>query len=107
MVYQEQIMRILNRLGGIELWNAYATIKAISKKKADTIAKSRDQFISGAKEQGLDRDKAAKIFELTGHFGGYCFNKSHSTAYALVAFQTAYLKCHYPTEFMAGVLSSE
>ena len=107
MVYQEQIMRILNRLGGIELSTAYATIKAISKKKADTIAKSRDQFIAGAKEQGLDRDKAAKIFELIVHFGGYGFNKSHSTAYALVAFQTAYLKCHYPTEFMAAVLSSE
>jgi DNA polymerase III subunit alpha len=107
MVYQEQIMRILNRLGGIELSTAYATIKAISKKKADTIAKSRDQFIAGAKEQGLDRDKAAKIFELIVHFGGYGFNKSHSTAYALVAFQTAYLKTHYPTEFMAAVLSSE
>ena len=107
MVYQEQVMRILNRLGGIELSVAYATIKAISKKKADTIAQSRDQFISGAKERGLDRDKAAKIFELIVHFGGYGFNKSHSTAYALVAFQTAYLKAHYPTEFMAAVLSSE
>ncbi len=107
MVYQEQVMRILNRLGGIELSTAYATIKAISKKKADTIAKSRDQFIKGAHEQGLDRDKAAKIFELIVHFGGYGFNKSHSTAYALVAFQTAYLKAHYPTEFMAAVLSSE
>ncbi len=107
MVYQEQVMRILNRLGGIELSTAYATIKAISKKKADTIAKSRDQFIAGAKEQGLDRDKAAKIFDLIVHFGGYGFNKSHSTAYALVAFQTAYLKAHYPTEFMAAVLSSE
>ena len=102
MVYQEQVMRILNRLGGIELSTAYATIKAISKKKADTIAKSRDQFISGAKEQGLDRDKAAKIFELIVHFGGYGFNKSHSTAYALVAFQTAYLKAHYPDRVHGG-----
>ncbi len=107
MVYQEQVMRILNRLGNIELSTAYATIKAISKKKADYIAQSRDQFITGAIAHGLDRDKAAKIFDLIVHFGGYGFNKSHSTAYALVAFQTAYLKAHYPTEFMAALLSSE
>jgi DNA polymerase-3 subunit alpha len=107
MVYQEQVMRILNRLGGIELSQAYGTIKAISKKKADVIASSRSQFIKGATSQGLDRDESAKIFELIEHFGGYGFNKSHSTAYALVAYQTAYLKVHYPTEFMAAVLSSE
>ena len=102
MVYQEQVMRILNRLGGIELSEAYATIKAISKKKAESIAKSRDQFIEGASTQGLDREKAAKIFELIVHFGGYGFNKSHSTAYALVAFQTAYLKAHYPDRIHGG-----
>ena len=107
MVYQEQVMRILNRLGGIELSQAYATIKAISKKKAEFIAQSRDQFLKGAQAQGLDREKSAKIFDLIVHFGGYGFNKSHSTAYALVAFQTAYLKAHYPTEYMAAVLSSE
>ena len=107
MVYQEQVMRIFNRLGGIELSQAYGTIKAISKKKADVIAKSRDQFVRGAVAQGLEREKSAKIFELIEYFGGYGFNKSHSTAYALVAYQTAYLKAHYPTEFMAAVLSSE
>jgi DNA polymerase-3 subunit alpha len=107
MVYQEQVMRILNRLGGIELSQAYATIKAISKKKSDFIASSRDQFIQGALAQGLDRQKSAKIFDLIEHFGGYGFNKSHSAAYALVAYQTAYLKANYPTEFMAAVLSSE
>ncbi len=107
MVYQEQVMRILNRLGGIELSQAYATIKAISKKKVDFISQSRDAFIAGAVPQGLDKEKAAKIFELIEHFGGYGFNKSHSTAYALLAFQTAYLKAHYPTEYMAAVLSSE
>jgi DNA polymerase III subunit alpha len=107
MVYQEQVMRILNRLGGIELSQAYATIKAISKKKTDFISKSRDQFIAGAVPQGLEKEQAAKIFELIEHFGGYGFNKSHSTAYALLAFQTAYLKAHYPTEYMAAVLSSE
>lgn len=107
MVYQEQVMRILNRLGGIELSQAYATIKAISKKKADVIARGREQFISGATERGLEKDKASQIFGLIEHFGGYGFNKSHSTAYALLAYQTAYLKAHFPTEFMAAVLSSE
>ena len=107
MVYQEQVMRILNRLGGIELSKAYATIKAISKKKADVIAESRGQFVQGAGERGLDRDKAIKIFDLIEFFGGYGFNKSHSTAYALVAYQTAYLKAHYQTEYMAAVLTSE
>jgi DNA polymerase-3 subunit alpha len=107
MVYQEQVMRILNRLGGIELSRAYATIKAISKKKSDVIAESRGQFLAGAVERGLERDRAARIFDLIVHFGGYGFNKSHSTAYALVAYQTAYLKAHYPTEYMAAVLTSE
>ncbi len=107
MVYQEQVMRILNRLGGIELSKAYACIKAISKKKMETIEEGRAQFIAGATERGLDKGKAAEIFELIVFFGGYGFNKSHSTAYALVAYQTAYLKAHYPTEFMAALLSSE
>ncbi len=107
MVYQEQVMRILNRLGGIELSKAYATIKAISKKKADVIAQGRKEFIDGSAERGLERARAEKIFELIEFFGGYGFNKSHTTAYALVAYQTAYLKAHYPTEFMAALLSSE
>src|SRR5207248_8635654 len=81
--------------------------KAISKKKADIIAQGRDQFIRGAVERGLERERALKIFDLIEYFGGYGFNKSHSTAYAYVAYQTAYLKAHYPTEFMAAVLSSE
>lgn len=107
MIYQEQIMRILNRLGGIELSRAYATIKAISKKKTEVIDAGRDQFIKGAIERGMERDRAVKIFDLIVFFGGYGFNKSHSTAYALVAYQTAYLKAHYPTEYMAAVLSNE
>ncbi len=107
MVYQEQVMRILNRLGGIELSQAYATIKAISKKKSEIIAQGKKQFVEGAAERGLERDKAVRIFELIEFFGGYGFNKSHTTAYALVAYQTAYLKAHYPTEFMAALLSSE
>ncbi|MBV8677815.1 MAG: DNA polymerase III subunit alpha [Planctomycetaceae bacterium] len=107
MVYQEQVMRILNRLGGIELSQAYACIKAISKKKTEVIAQGRKQFIDGAIGRGLDQETATKIFDLIEFFGGYGFNKSHSTAYALVLFQTAYLKAHYPTEFMAALLSSE
>ncbi|MEO6809708.1 MAG: DNA polymerase III subunit alpha [Isosphaeraceae bacterium] len=107
MVYQEQVMRILNRLGGIELAQAYACIKAISKKKMEVIAKGRVQFIEGAVQRGMDKAQAEKIFELIEFFGGYGFNKSHTCAYALVAFQTAYLKAHYPTEFMAALLSSE
>ena len=107
MVYQEQVMRILNRLGDIELSKAYACIKAISKKNTQIIAEGRDQFIKGATAKGLERDQAARIFALIEFFGGYGFNKSHSTAYALVAYQTAWLKSHYPTEYMAAVLSSE
>ena len=107
MVYQEQVMRILNRLGGIELSQAYACIKAISKKKMETIAQGRQQFCDGAVQQGLDRKKAEEIFGLIEFFGGYGFNKSHTCAYALVAYQTAWLKTHYPSEFMAALLSSE
>jgi len=107
MVYQEQVMRILNRLGGIELSQAYACIKAISKKKMDVIAQGRKQFCDGAASRGLDRKKAEEIFGLIEFFGGYGFNKSHTCAYALVAYQTAWLKTHYPSEFMAALLSSE
>jgi DNA polymerase III subunit alpha len=107
MVYQEQVMRILNRLGGIELSQAYACIKAISKKKTEVIAQGRKQFVDGAIERGLEKERATKIFELIEFFGGYGFNKSHTCAYALVAYQTAYLKTHYPSEFMAALLSSE
>jgi DNA polymerase III subunit alpha len=107
MVYQEQVMRILNRLGGVELSKAYATIKAISKKKAEVIAEGRKEFVAGAASRGLERPQAEKIFGLIEFFGGYGFNKSHTTAYALVAYQTAYLKAHYPFEFMAALLSSE
>jgi len=107
MVYQEQVMRILNRLGGIELSAAYQCIKAISKKKTEVIAKNKAQFVAGAVERGLAKEKAEEIFDLIEYFGGYGFNKSHSTAYALVAYQTAYLKAHFPTEYMAALLSSE
>ncbi len=107
MVYQEQVMRILNRLGKIPLANAYTCIKAISKKKESLINANHDAFIVGAVENGLAEKDADDIWNLIVKFAGYGFNKSHSTAYALVAFQTAYLKAHYPVEFMAALLSSD
>ncbi|MCE5266995.1 MAG: DNA polymerase III subunit alpha, partial [Planctomycetaceae bacterium] len=107
MVYQEQVMRILNRLGGIKLANAYSCIKAISKKKLEMIAKYREEFINGAHEKGMDKKEAADLFGLIEKFAGYGFNKSHSTAYALIAYMTAYLKAHYKVEFMAALLSSD
>jgi DNA polymerase-3 subunit alpha len=107
MVYQEQVMRILERLGGIELSSAYTCIKAISKKKLETIAAFREQFVAGAQAKGLSKQQATEVFALIEKFAGYGFNKSHSTAYALLAFQTAYLKTHHPVEFMAALLSGD
>ncbi len=107
MVYQEQVMRILNLLGGIELADAYSCIKAISKKKLPIIAQFRERFINGSGQRGLDTKKADELFGMIEKFAGYGFNKSHSTAYALIAYQTAYLKAHYPVEFMAALLSGD
>ena len=107
MVYQEQVMQIFNRLGGIELSAAYKLIKAISKKMADVIAKFRPEFIKGCVEKGIAKDKADEIFDLILKFGGYGFNKSHSSRYAIVAFQTAYLKTYHPVEYMAALLTYE
>ncbi len=107
MVYQEQVMRILNRLGGIALANAYSCIKAISKKKLESIAKFREEFIEGAFQKGMAKKKSEEVFGLIEKFAGYGFNKSHSTAYALIAYMTAYLKAHYKVEFMAALLSSD
>uniref|UniRef100_UPI003563EBBE DNA polymerase III subunit alpha n=1 Tax=Stieleria sp. TaxID=2795976 RepID=UPI003563EBBE len=107
MVYQEQVMRILNRLGGVPLAKAYTCIKAISKKKEALINQNQEVFLKGAVESGLAQKDAEDIWNLIVKFAGYGFNKSHSTAYALVAFQTAYLKAHYPVEFMASLLSSD
>jgi DNA polymerase-3 subunit alpha len=107
MVYQEQVMRILNRLGGIELPHAYTCIKAISKKKLPLIAKYKEEFVDGAHAKGLARNAATELFEMIEKFAGYGFNKSHSTAYALIAYMTAYLKAHYSVEFMAALLSGD
>ncbi len=107
MVYQEQVMRILNRLGGIPLSSAYTCIKAISKKKLEMIAKFYEDFLEGAQSQGLEKKKAEELFSMIEKFAGYGFNKSHSTAYALIAYMTAYLKAHYSVEFMAALLSCD
>ncbi len=107
MVYQEQVMRILNRLGGIELAKAYTCIKAISKKKESLIAENAEKFLQGCIEKGLTKDAAQEFWNMILKFAGYGFNKSHSTAYALVAYQTAYLKAHYPVEFMAALLTGD
>jgi len=107
MVYQEQVMRILNRLGGIELSSAYTCIKAISKKKLSMIAKFREEFVEGSVAKGLPKQEAIDLFGMIEKFAGYGFNKSHSTAYAAIAYITAYLKAHYPIEFMAALLSGD
>ena len=107
MVYQEQVMQILNRLGKIPLASAYTCIKAISKKKEELIAANHEQFMIGSKEQGLKQNEAQNFWDMILKFAGYGFNKSHSTAYAFVAYQTAYLKTHYPVEFMAALLSGD
>ncbi|MHC4646903.1 MAG: DNA polymerase III subunit alpha [Planctomycetota bacterium] len=107
MVYQEQVMRICNRLGDIPLREAYTLIKAISKKKARTIAKERERFVAGCVDKGLSKADARQIFELIERFAGYGFNKSHSTRYAFIAYQTAYMKAHWPVEYMAALLTYE
>jgi DNA polymerase III subunit alpha len=107
MTYQEEVMQIFNQLGGIELSAAYKLIKAISKKTTDVIAKFQPEFIKGTMAKGVSKEKAEEIFDLILKFGGYGFNKSHSTRYAIVAYQTAYMKTYHPVEYMAAVLTFE
>jgi DNA polymerase-3 subunit alpha len=107
MVYQEQVMQICFSLGDIPLREAYGLIKAISKKNARTIEKERERFIAGCVNKGLSEGQAEQIFELIERFAGYGFNKSHSTRYAFIAYQTAYMKAHWPVEFMAALLTYE
>jgi len=105
IVYQEQVARLVNQLGGVERKRAFRLAKAISKKKIDKIEAEREPFISGAVEKGVARKTATEIFDQIIPFGEYAFNKAHSTGYALVAFQTAFLKAYYPLEFMAALLT--
>ncbi|HEY9034438.1 MAG TPA: DNA polymerase III subunit alpha [Pseudomonadales bacterium] len=107
IVYQEQVMQIAQVLAGYSLGEADLLRRAMGKKKPEEMAKQRDVFRQGAAAQGIDPELAMKIFDLVEKFAGYGFNKSHSAAYALVSYQTAWLKTHYPAQFMAAVLSSE
>lgn len=107
MVYQEQVMQIVHELGDLELRDAYSLIKAISKKKKAKIDAARPAFIEAASAKGMSKKEAEELFELILKFAGYGFNKSHSTAYAIVAYQTAFLKTYFPNQYMAAFLSFE
>ncbi|MCH7871773.1 MAG: DNA polymerase III subunit alpha, partial [Planctomycetes bacterium] len=107
MVYQEQVSRLVNRLGGIELKAAFRLAKAISKKKTSMIEAMREPFLAGCAANGVSRDTAGEVFADILKFGGYAFNKAHSTGYALVAYQTAWMKSYFPVEFMAAVMTFE
>jgi DNA polymerase III subunit alpha len=106
IVYQEQVMQIANRLAGYSLGEADLLRRAMGKKDPEAMARQRDRFVRGAVERGHPQRKIEKLFDLMEQFAGYGFNKSHSAAYALLAYQTAYLKTHYPVEFMAALLTS-
>ncbi len=106
IVYQEQVMQIANRLAGYSLGEADLLRRAMGKKKPEEMAKQRERFIEGAAQHKHPPKKIEKIFDLMAQFAGYGFNKSHSAAYALLAYHTAYLKTHYPVEFMAALLTS-
>jgi len=106
ILYQEQVMQIAHLMAGYTLGQADELRRAMGKKKPEEMARHRNQFIEGAAKKGYDPGLAAHIFDLMEYFAGYGFNKSHSAAYALVAYQTAYLKAHHPAEFMAALLSS-
>src|SRR6516165_5988711 len=106
IVYQEQVMQIANRLAGYSLGEADLLRRAMGKKKPEEMAQQRERFVEGAAQRNYPAKKIEKIFDLMAQFAGYGFNKSHSAAYALLAYQTAYLKTHYPVEFMAALLTS-
>ena len=107
MVYQEQIMQIASSLAGFSLAQADILRKAIGKKIPEVMEKERKNFIRGCIKNGIKESTASKIFDLIEYFSGYGFNKSHSTAYALISYRTAYLKANYPVEFMTALLTSE
>src|ERR1700690_3950270 len=106
IVYQEQVMQTANKLAGYSLGEADLLRRAMGKKKAEEMAAQRERFVQGAVKRGYPPKKIEKIFDLMAQFAGYGFNKSHSAAYALLAYHTAYLKTHYPVEFMAALLTS-
>ncbi|MEM8593570.1 MAG: DNA polymerase III subunit alpha [Pseudomonadota bacterium] len=107
ILYQEQVMQIAQVMGGYSLGSADMLRRAMGKKKPEEMAKQREMFVAGSIENGFDETLASNIFDLMEKFAGYGFNKSHSAAYALVAYQTAWLKTHYPSAFMAAVMSAD
>ena len=107
ILYQEQVMQIAQEMGGYTLGGADLLRRAMGKKNADEMAKQRELFTEGAINKGFEKELASNIFDLMEKFAGYGFNKSHSAAYALVAYQTGWLKAHYPAEFMAATISSD
>jgi DNA polymerase-3 subunit alpha len=106
IVYQEQVMQAANKLAGYSLGEADLLRRAMGKKNAEEMAKQRERFVQGATQRGYPPKKIEKIFDLMAQFAGYGFNKSHSAAYALLAYHTAYLKTHHPLDFMAALLTS-
>ncbi len=107
LVYQEQIMQLAQQLAGYSLGGADMMRRAMGKKKREEMAQHEKQFVGGSVERGIKKEKAEEIFHLMAQFADYGFNRSHSMAYAYLAFQTAYLKAHYPSFFYAAVLSNE
>ena len=107
IVYQEQVMEISRRLAGYSLGEGDILRRAMGKKDPQVMSQQKERFLDGSLDNGISRDKSGKLFDLIEKFAGYGFNKSHSAAYALIAFQTAYLKAHFPLEFMAALLTSE
>ncbi|MEZ4567622.1 MAG: DNA polymerase III subunit alpha, partial [Desulfobacterales bacterium] len=107
ILYQEQVMKIASQLANYSMAEADGLRKAMGKKIPEVMAKQLDRFVDGAVDNNIPKEKAAELFGLIEKFAGYGFNKSHSAAYALIAFQTAYLKAHFPVEYMAAVLTSE
>ena len=106
IVYQEQVMQIAQSLGGYSLGQADLLRRAMGKKKPEEMEKQRELFISGSTKNGVNQNVADQLFTMMVQFAEYCFNKSHSQAYAMVTYQTAYLKTHYPVEYMTALLSS-
>ena len=107
IVYQEQVMQIANAVAGYSLGEADLLRRAMGKKNLDEMTQQRERFVSGAAAKGYPKDIVARVFDLMEQFAGYGFNKSHSAAYAMLAYHTAYLKTHHPVEFMAALLTSE
>ncbi|MDR3678054.1 MAG: DNA polymerase III subunit alpha [Acidobacteriota bacterium] len=107
IVYQEQVIQIFNKVGGFTLGEADMVRRAMGKKKIEVMVANKEKFLEGARANNVSVAKAQKLWDLVEQFAGYGFNKSHSAAYALVAYHTAYLKTHYPVEFMSALLTAE